>query len=67
MSDCRHPEIEVDLVGGNGNAFAVLGAMLKALKKGNVPQEEIEEFKTQAMAGDYDYLLQTCMAWVTVN
>ncbi len=63
----RHPEIEVELVGHDGNAMAILGAVRRALKRGGVPQEEIDEFWAEATSGDYDKLLQTVMRWVEVS
>jgi pyrroline-5-carboxylate reductase len=67
MSDVKYPEIEVQLTGGSGNAFAVLGAVKKALIKNGVSREEADQFFQEATAGDYDHLLQTCMKWVSVN
>lgn len=63
----RYPEIEVELTGTDGNAFAVLGKVQRALKKGGVQQEEVAEFYAEATSGDYDHLLQTCMSWVEVT
>lgn len=60
-------DIEVKLVGGNGNAFAVMHTMSKALRKAGATEEQMTEFKTQAMGGDYDHLLATCMEWVNVT
>jgi len=65
--EVKYPNITVKLVGEDGNAFAVLGSMKKALKKGGVPQEEIDKFMEEATSGDYDHLLQICMAWVEVE
>ena len=59
--------IEVELTGVNGNAFSILGTVARALKKGGATSDEIEEFRTEAMSGDYDHLLQTCMKWVDVS
>jgi hypothetical protein len=39
----------------------------KALKRVNVSADEIKKFREEAMSGDYDNLLQTCMKWVTVK
>jgi len=64
--EIRYPEIEVQLTGGDGNAFAVLGAVTKALKHAGIDKEERDEFMAEAMAGDYDHLLQTAMKWVDV-
>jgi hypothetical protein len=64
---CKYPEITVDLINHDGNAFAILGKVRRALKHGNVPQDDIELFMAEAMSGDYDHLLQTVMKWVEVN
>ena len=67
MIDVKYPEIEVKLVGENGNAFAILGNVQEALRRGGVPQAEIDEFIEEAQSGDYDNLLRTCMKWVDVS
>jgi hypothetical protein len=63
----KYPDIAVTLVGRDGNAFAVLGSVQGALRRAGVPQEEIDEFYAEAMSGDYDHLLRTCMQWVDVR
>ena len=67
MADVRYPEIEVKLTGGDGNAFVVISTISNSLRKAKVSAEEIEEFQTSAISGDYDHVLQTCMAWVSVS
>ncbi len=62
----RHPKIEVQLSGRDGNAFAILGSVTKALRRAGISEEEREEFLQDAQSGDYDNLLATCMRWVTV-
>ena len=63
----KYPEIEVQLTGQDGNAFAIMGAVSTALRKGGVPKEEINEYTSQSMSGDYDNLLRTAMSWVSVS
>jgi len=63
----KYPEIEVQLSGNDGNAFAIMGAVKKALKRANVSADEIAEYTTQSMSGDYDNLLRVAMAWVTCD
>ena len=60
-------DIKVELTGINGNAFSILGKVIRALKKGGATSEQIEEFQAEATSGDYDHLLQTCMKWVDVS
>jgi len=63
----KYPEITAQLTGNDGNAFAILGTVTKALRRNDVSEEEIIDFYNQATAGDYDHLLQTCMKWVDVQ
>jgi len=66
MSEIKYPKIEVELVGQDGNAFAIMGAVQKALKRNGVAPAEIEEYLSESMSGDYDNLLRTALRWVTV-
>lgn len=65
--ETKYPEIEVQLTGSDGNVFAVLGKVLKALRRGGVAESEIDAFFSEATSGDYDNALSTCMKWVEVN
>lgn len=63
----RYPEVEVPMVGEDGNAFAIIGRVSKALGRAGVPAGEVKEFKEEAMSGDYDALLRTVIRWVSPN
>jgi hypothetical protein len=63
----KYPEIEVQLTGHDGNAFAIMGAVSTALRKGGIPKDEINEYTSESMSGDYDNLLRTAMRWVSVS
>jgi hypothetical protein len=70
MSDLRmvrHPEVSVRLVGEDGNAFAILGRVRTAMRRGGVDEAEVQSFLREATAEDYDHLLATVMAWVSVK
>lgn len=62
----RFPEVEVELVGQDGNAFLILGRVMKALKRGGATPEEVREYLDEAKSGDYNHLLATTMDWVEV-
>lgn len=62
----KYPEIEVQLTGNDGNAYAIMGAVRRALKRAKVSADEIDEYMKQSMSGDYDNLLRVAMSWVTV-
>lgn len=67
MEGVRYPEIQVKLVGEDGNAMAILARVRRGMKNAKIPQVEIEKFTKEAMAGDYNHLLTTVMAWVKVR
>jgi len=60
-------DIKVKLVGTDGNAFALMGRVTSALRRAGATKAETDEFYAEATSGDYDHLLQTCMAWVDVS
>lgn len=74
-TDIRHPDITVQLSGTDSNAGALMGMITNAIKQarrdGDLTPEEARtstlEFRREAMSGDYDHLLQTCMKWVNVE
>jgi len=59
-------DIEVDLMETDGNAFSIMGAVTKAMRRAGVSREEQDEYFKQATAGDYNQLLVTTMKWVKV-
>lgn len=59
-------DVEVQLSGNDGNAFAVMGAVKSALKKAGASKEELDQYLSQSMSGDYDNLLRVSMEWVDV-
>ncbi|MBC7165713.1 MAG: hypothetical protein H5U15_12085 [Roseovarius sp.] len=63
----KYPDITVALTGQDGNAFAVLGRCREAAQKAGLSDDEIAAFMTEAMAGDYDQLLQTAMRWFEIR
>jgi hypothetical protein len=62
----RFPDVTVQLSGKDGNAFAVLGRIRTALQDAG-HYDAAAEFMTEAMAGDYDHLIRTAMAYVDVQ
>jgi hypothetical protein len=60
----RYSNVTVELVGRDGNAFAIIGRVRRALREAGVPEEEIRRFVEEAMAGDYDDMLRTVMRYV---
>ena len=64
--DIKYPDIQVQLTGNNANAYAIMGAVSKALKRNGVPKEEVDAYLAESKSGDYDNLLRVAMQWVDV-
>ena len=62
----KYENIEVQLSGEDGNAFSILARVRKALRDGDAPESDVEQFTKDATSGDYDHLLETCFRWVKV-
>ena len=54
MTEPRYPEIVVELVGQD--AFNVLGLVIAALCEAGVDNADVQEFRREATAGDYEPL-----------
>ena len=63
----KYPNVSVQLSGEDGNAFAVLSRVKTAMRKAKGSQQDQEAFMKEAMSGDYDALLRTCMKYVSVS
>ena len=62
----KYPSITVTLTGHDGNAFVILSRCRKAAREAGLSDGEIAAFIAEAMAKDYDHLLQTAMLWFDV-
>ena len=60
-------DVTVQLTGNDGNAFAIMGQVRKALRKAGATSGELEEYMTESMSGDYNNLLRVAMKWVDVQ
>ncbi len=67
MTKPKYPNVHVQLVGQDGNAFMILGLCQRAANKAGLPKSEIEAFMQEAKSGDYNHLLNTCMAWFDID
>lgn len=63
----KYPNIRVEMVGKDGNAFAILARCRQAMRKAGLPEAEWERFQAEATAANYDALLQVCISWFDVD
>ena len=56
-------DVKVKLIGEDGNAFAIMGRVSKAMRRAGKTDEEIKSVMDKMTEGDYDNLL----SYVTMN
>jgi hypothetical protein len=56
-------KVIIELVGQDGNAFAILGRCSKAMRRAGWDTTEIREFQDKATSGNYSYLLATVLEY----
>jgi hypothetical protein len=61
------PVCQVQLIGCDGNAFAIIATCTKAARRAGWTWQEIADFQGEALSGDYDHVLQTAMKWFDVS
>ena len=59
-------DITVELVGHDGNAFAIMSRVSRALEEAGASKEEVSQYMNESMSGDYDNLLRVATEWVEV-
>ena len=65
--DIKYPDITVEYTNADGNAFALLRLVRRALLDHGVEASEVSAFLFEATAYGYDNLLVTCARWVDVR
>lgn len=54
--------VRLNLVGLDGNAWALMGAWQAAARKQGTPKDEIKKVMDDCMSSEYDHLLQVLIA-----
>lgn len=60
-------DVKVQLTGQDGNAFNLMGLVIRGMKKAGATAADVTQFQDEAMSGDYDNLLRTCSKYVDVS
>lgn len=63
----KYPDVVVELTSIDGNAFSVMGATTRAMRRAGIPQAECDAYFAEATSGDYDHLISTTLKWVSVE
>jgi hypothetical protein len=59
-------DIKVKLIGENGNAFHIIGKVMKALKRAGY-HKLAKEYQVEATSGDYNHVLITTMDYIEIT
>jgi len=63
----KFPEVHVQLVGQDGNAFAIIGRISGAMCRAGIDKADIDAFQADAISGDYNHLLRVAMCTVSTS
>ena len=63
----RNGKAEGNLLGVDGNAFAIIGYTTGQLRKSGWPSEDRKAVQEIAMSGDYSNVIATCASVLTPN
>ena len=58
---CVDKKVKLELVGIDGNAYALMGAFQRQARKEEWTKEDIDIVINECQAGSYDHLLRTLM------
>jgi hypothetical protein len=55
--------VNLELIGVDGNAYAIMGVFSRQARREGWSQDEIDQVLEEAQSGDYDQLLSTIMTY----
>ena len=68
LGKISYPSVHVKMVGEDGNIFAIIGRVNKALREAGISKAEREQFMDDiTQASDYSDALGRITHWVTVE
>ncbi len=67
LGPIKFPEVEVRLVGEDGNALAIMGRVTNAMERAGLSEADRKAYTVAAMSGDYNNLLRVTMETVTCD
>jgi hypothetical protein len=62
----KYPNINIDLVGEDGNAYSIIGRCTLALRRNGL-SDQVAAFRSEVTSGDYNNVLMTVMSWFSVD
>lgn len=66
-AEVRYPDVTVKLTGGDGNVFAIIGAVTAAVKRAHGPEASQEWSRAAMSQPSYDDVLRLATSTVNVE
>jgi hypothetical protein len=51
----KYPDVRVRLIGEDGNGFAIVGRVQKAMRQAGISEDEIDLFRKEAFSGSHPH------------
>lgn len=64
MDRIKYPFVTMKLAGENSNPLAILGQAERVMRRAGVPQDDIDDYRLNALARDYWHLLKVTLETV---
>ena len=61
------PMYDISVTPMDGNAFSIMGAVSKAIRRAGASNEVISQYREESMSGSYDNLIQVAMKYVNIE
>lgn len=65
-SPVRYPNIEVQLLGEDGNSITIISKVQTAMVRAGLPDDVISEFTDEVEGQDHSDMVRTVLDWVSV-
>jgi hypothetical protein len=60
------PIYNVEVVPADGNAFSIMGAVSKAIRREGATPEQVKEYMDKSMSGDYQNVIAVAEEYVNI-
>ena len=57
IKDTGYKKVTVELISRDGDTFAIIGRVIRAMKKADIPIKIRNEYRREAMSSDYSHLI----------
>jgi hypothetical protein len=61
------PMYDIEVTPMDGNAYSIMGAVSKAIRRAGATDEQIKEYQEKSRSGDYDNLIRVAMQYVNIS